>query len=216
MTPYEYGDAQVAKLKREIMVLFRKAMLMRFDEINSTDTAKVIRRIYRTIGKRTRVYLEDLVDYIWFTVLEEHNLTLDERAQARLRLSTPREFVDAYLSGYDPVTKYVYDHELDRKRARLFESLIADRESDNPTAIDTDYIRAQKLVTGQTEQYFIDVEDAARNRVYEAMGVPNVRWITEDDERVCEECGPMHGLVFPIDRIPPKPHPRCRCHTEPA
>jgi SPP1 gp7 family putative phage head morphogenesis protein len=45
---------------------------------------------------------------------------------------------------------------------------------------------------------------------------PHFTWITADDERVCEICGPLDGNMFAVgDPAAPRPvestHPRCRC-----
>jgi SPP1 gp7 family putative phage head morphogenesis protein len=42
-------------------------------------------------------------------------------------------------------------------------------------------------------------------------------WMTAMDERVCDECGPNHGQVFPLaqlDELIPA-HPNCRCWPQP-
>ena len=44
--------------------------------------------------------------------------------------------------------------------------------------------------------------------------VPEVwtRWATREDERVCPECGPLDGLVWPDGEGPAPPlHVNCRC-----
>lgn len=39
-----------------------------------------------------------------------------------------------------------------------------------------------------------------------------VRWITEEDDRVCGICEPRHGVLYTPSTVPPCPaHPRCRC-----
>lgn len=40
------------------------------------------------------------------------------------------------------------------------------------------------------------------------------RWITEEDELVCSQCGPLHNVVF--DYAPRKAHHGCRCEVLPA
>jgi uncharacterized protein with gpF-like domain len=43
------------------------------------------------------------------------------------------------------------------------------------------------------------------------------QWQTADDERVCPECGPLHGLAWPEDDGPQPPlHVNCRCWREPV
>lgn len=45
-----------------------------------------------------------------------------------------------------------------------------------------------------------------------------VRWMTQEDERVCPICGPMHGIVLreseAMSRFPA--HPNCRCRLDPV
>lgn len=47
-----------------------------------------------------------------------------------------------------------------------------------------------------------------------------LRWITQNDERTCTLCGPLHGAVGTIDGVFPggqtqPAHARCRCTVEP-
>lgn len=62
----------------------------------------------------------------------------------------------------------------------------------------------------------IDTEDRAAITAYRDAGVEEVMWITQRDGRVCEECITLNGLIFPIDRVPDKPHYNCRCYLEPV
>jgi SPP1 gp7 family putative phage head morphogenesis protein len=50
-------------------------------------------------------------------------------------------------------------------------------------------------------------------------GIKRVQWMTARDERVCEWCGPLDGLIFPLDQLPqggPPIHPQCRCMIRPV
>lgn len=89
----------------------------------------------------------------------------------------------------------------------------------------------RRLTTGTalTKGTFPKVEQRARviartetNRAFNQgvlwqfrqVGVRFVQWMTARDERVCEWCGPLDGLIFPIDRVPgggPPLHPSDRC-----
>lgn len=60
----------------------------------------------------------------------------------------------------------------------------------------------------------------ARRRIFKELGVTKYRFYTRADERTCEICGSMHGLVFPISSyeigVNASPmHPRCRCWEVP-
>ncbi len=115
----------------------------------------------------------------------------------------------AFLAAYNPVTEYVYKHEVDRKRARFAEAVIA--SANKLEAIK----RAMMAWIKQTQQFGIMVEDHAVITAYKDMGVKRVRWITQVDERRCPECKARHKKVYPINKIPPKPHWGCRCYFIP-
>lgn len=60
----------------------------------------------------------------------------------------------------------------------------------------------------------------ARQKIFKELGITKYRFYTEPDERRCEVCGSMHGLVFPISAyevgVTASPlHPRCRCWEVP-
>lgn len=114
------------------------------------------------------------------------------------------------LSQYNPTTEYVYINEVGRKQERFAEAVFS--SANKLAAIQ----RAARLWINQTAQYVITVEDAAVLEAYKKMGVERVRWYTQPDERRCPECKSMHGNVYEIDNIPPKPHHRCRCYLVPV
>ena len=60
----------------------------------------------------------------------------------------------------------------------------------------------------------------ARKEVFKELGVKKYRFYTRPDERRCEHCGALHGLIFPISAyevgVTASPiHPRCRCWEVP-
>ena len=59
-----------------------------------------------------------------------------------------------------------------------------------------------------------------RKKIFKELGIKRYQWFTRRDERVCEECGPLHGRVFPINQYEvgvtaPPIHPNDRCWTVP-
>jgi SPP1 gp7 family putative phage head morphogenesis protein len=120
----------------------------------------------------------------------------------------PTAFVLLLLLAYNPVTKYVFENEIERKRARFAESLIA---SETPSE---DMALAQRLVAGMNAQFMDDVTHETVILAYRDNGTTKVRWVTSPDDRRCKECRSMHGKIYPIDRIPTKPHIHCRCWVE--
>lgn len=64
------------------------------------------------------------------------------------------------------------------------------------------------------------VGSLARKKIFGELGITKYRFYTKPDERRCETCGSMHGLVFPISAyevgVTASPmHPRCRCWEVP-
>lgn len=59
-----------------------------------------------------------------------------------------------------------------------------------------------------------------RRKIFGELGITKYQFYTKPDERRCETCGAMHGLVFPISAyevgVTASPlHPRCRCWEVP-
>lgn len=54
---------------------------------------------------------------------------------------------------------------------------------------------------------------------FRQAGITRVQWMTARDERVCEWCGPLDGLIFPLDDMPyggPPIHPGEGCFIRPV
>lgn len=119
-----------------------------------------------------------------------------------------KEWLLGLLLGYDVVTKYVYKHEIERKRARFVEALIATKKKQQ------EFTTASNLLWNQTAQYAINVTDEALMQAYIDTGVKKVRWITEKDSRVCPVCAARRNKIYFIKSAPKKTHPRCRCYYE--
>lgn len=118
------------------------------------------------------------------------------------------QWLQDFLFLYNPVTKYVYENEVERKRGRMAEAVIA---SPSPQKdIDT----ALRYWVLMTTQYAIDVTDQAYREALLAEGVSRVRWVAEMDDRTCPVCRARDDRVYAISAIPPKPHINCRCWLE--
>lgn len=131
-------------------------------------------------------------------------------------IPTDEKYVDGVLGEYNPVTGYLYYAEADRKRARLAEALIAAVIA----GLRSDYHKELKkfadLWHTQTKQYAETMVDKTRVETFKKNGIRRVRWVTENDEKVCHICKERDGKVYDIDKIPVKPHYRCRCWIEPV
>ena len=64
------------------------------------------------------------------------------------------------------------------------------------------------------------IGSAVRQEIFKRLGFSKYRFYTQADERTCEVCGSMHGLVFPVSALligsTASPlHPNCRCFEIP-
>lgn len=74
----------------------------------------------------------------------------------------------------------------------------------------------EKLALSESTAY----GSLARKKVFKELGITKYRFYSRVDERRCEVCGSMHGLIFPISAyevgVTASPlHPRCRCWEVP-
>lgn len=197
-TRYKAADRACAKLERQIAAEFQNLRL-RFplDHLNVAGLRKYTKTMYDRMEKRNF----DAYVLIAMTVYADMNVAEAER------------LVERVLSDYDPVTGYVYTREIPRKRDRAAEGMIAaaDRASLREAAA-----RAQRLWVAQTKQFADEVTDEAMLESYRDAGVTRVRWVSVEDEVRCGKCLMLDGKEFPIDEIPPKQHPHCRCYVVPV
>lgn len=64
------------------------------------------------------------------------------------------------------------------------------------------------------------VGSLARQKIFGELGISKYQFFTKPDERRCEQCGALHGLIFPMSAyevgVTASPiHPRCRCWEVP-
>ena len=192
-SPYSQTDKTTAYLNKQYAKLFRK--LTSFDELNVIN---VSHEIYDEVEKLVERESTRLVKSVYDSYSKEHILSAEEA----------NAFVLALMLAYNPTTKYIYKNELERKRARFAEGVIS---SDAP--IDEVEL-AKRLLVALNRQFEDDVTFEAVIRAYEDDGVERVRWVTAKDDKRCKECKAREGKIYPIHRIPPKPHRYCRCYVE--
>lgn len=120
-------------------------------------------------------------------------------------------WIEEFFDEYNPVTKYVFSNEIDRKESRLFEALVASTEERHKS-----YQTAENLLIRQVKQYAIDLEDSIAMVVYEDTGVKKVQWNAEDDYKTCSVCNELDGEIFELKDAPPKQHHNCRCWYTPV
>ena len=196
---YRRTDIILKFLIREFIEMFDdfKSNLLRKDELN---TLQKVSDLYTRLVQITEQKLLEL-GQIQFEYIMQGDFDYDLIDSAWLQ---------EIFENYNEVTKYVYANEIERKRSYLYEALMS---SDTPT---NEIDKALRLWSFMVGQMAVDVTDEATLTAYRLSGVAFVKWVSENDSRRCEHCKDMDGEIFPIDEIPPKPHPNCRCFTIPA
>lgn len=194
INPYRLADKAQELLSRKAVRRFQtaqsKAALCNFDELNVLEICK---DLYENLSAdNQKVFLE--------------------LAQEQYKASEPHgdkvpdiDWLLELLLMYDPVTLYVYEHEVERKRDRTAEAI-------NASGAKAKEFRRGLSYWGQMTAHYADaVSDRATLKAFEDAGIKKVQWHTEHDNRVCEICRQRDKKIYPIGKVPPKPHWGCRC-----
>ena len=205
--PYQKADAAAEKIIRKISQEFRHNRLAHFDEMSVIQTRKHIKKLFGDVEK---IIKKELLKLLLPLEDDYYDIALDMGFDGDIE-DLDESFVEEFFEEYNPVTKYVFKNELGRKESRLFEALVA-----VPLDKVHIYAAAEKLLKRQVQQAVIDLEDEVAKTVYKALGVKEVLWISEQDDRTCGVCQEMDGTVYELDDVPPKPHYHCRCYLIPV
>ena len=194
-TPYRKTDKTITYLNKQYGRMFRKAAS--FDALNIID---ISHEIYEEAYQLAEQEAIRLVESVYSSYRRGEEVTAGS--------FNPVAFVLAMVLAYNPVTKYVYKNEIDRKRARFAESMLA---STTPAE---EIARAKRLLAATNAQFMDDVTFDTLIQAYKDNGTKMVRWVTAVDDRRCKQCAARHGKKYPIDKVPAKPHIHCRCYVE--
>lgn len=196
---YGYSDLIFKNLERRYIGLFNKLKNVPSDE---KEVIRLVNEIYREVDEITRKYLLILAIKVYRKILEE--LEIEDIVD-----TITEYWIAKILTDYDKVTKYIYVHEVDRKRARTIESIIA---SDNKAKeVDT----AKKQFSRQAKQYADNIVMKAVEQAFKDSNIKEVVWETEEDLKVCAICEDLEGKIFRLPDVPSKPHYGCRCWLTP-
>lgn len=186
---------------------------MKFDEYNYTD--KVVRyislrfiRIFNNCKKKRKP--KEVIDDFYEMYEDLLEIAIDAYIKIARHYgddSMGREWVEEILNGYDPVTKYIFMQEVDRKRSRHTEAVIASEIPEKETD------KALRLWSNMVRQYADNITDRAYEETLKKDGAKEVMWVTQRDGKVCSECSERDGKMYPINKIPSKPHIGCRCYV---
>lgn len=192
--PYQLADDTADILNRKAIERFRKAkkkmQIAGFDELS---IIKICRLLYQELEKDNYQAFLDLAILAYLDAEPHGNERPDE------------SWIFAMLDDYNPVTLYVYEHEVKRKQQRAEEAI--NSTDKKKKALDD----ALRYWSQMTTQYTIDISDQATIKAFKDAGVKEVVWHTEEDSRVCPICKSRNGKTYPITKIPIKPHWGCRC-----
>lgn len=192
---YEYTD--------KVLKSLNKYFIAQFDRLNIISTENFLQTandFYKKLLKKTEGSFLDIAMLYYEDILEK-GVTPENKPDY--------EWLQKFLGEYNPVTKYSFYTETERKAARFAESVLATggKQAEKKTAL--------RYWANMVMQYGIDVTDYAILSAYRDNGVKKVIWISADDDKVCEICQGRDGQVYDIDNIPPKPHLNCRCYFVP-
>lgn len=207
---YKPYDEYSAALKRKVKQEFNRILLAGFDELNVIQAKKTTQVIWERIDRFIRKHLRELYGWVYEWVYVLYGKEPPDRDWTKA--------VDDWLKGYDPVTRYVYATELERKRLRLTEEILTAREYQDRPGLEQTVKTAAGLLLTQGLQYGLDLMGEAEKRAYEEVAEDAyVKYNACDDDRTCGDCWQYNGKVFPIDAAPRIPqHYRCRCWYTPA
>lgn len=194
---------RILRRKNEVK---RKLTILKFDNLN---VMKEMDSLYDGINDDCKkefraIYKERYAElWLYLTGKKARESFLDELAEMYLL---------GLLNEPDEQTHYAFEPELKRKRDRAKEAIDA---VPTQTQKQLELEKAIRYVTQQVGFYVDITEDAASLRAMKDAGITKVRWNIYGDDKVCSECRGMDGNIYPIDRVPDKPHLRCRCYLTP-
>ena len=208
---YQEADRQLDNiqsfLKREALHLDNTG----FDEIRSISTKTITIRLMKRLKKKNK-------KSFWLCALRAYRDAIEEAHKVGFK-GKGDDLQEAWMLGlldsYNYVTGYLYNPEAERKRLRLSEAINTAMSFEDRQLFSKEVKRFFNLWWTQTRQYMIDVVDHAETKAWEDIGVEYAMWVTAEDEKVCEECGSLHGKVFKLEDFPEKPHYNCRCRKVP-
>lgn len=191
---YEYTDKVISYIDKQLIERYsRLKSLASFDEVNVLEEANTLYRELNAIVRRAFI---SLADKVYNSTKKTDFGSIDE------------QWVDALLNGYDPVSKYVFNHEMDRRCARLIEAVIV---SDTKAQEIDSALRGMSFMC---RLYADRITDEATMKAYNDDGEDYVKWVSEKDEKVCSVCRKRDGRIYEIGNVPKDPHPNCRCRRE--
>lgn len=213
---YRKADDRMSAFLKWIALRFNQ--IRKFTSVRSETTAVFdeLNVLYRQIEYQSRD--------IFLTILQE---AYDDEISRKQR-HFDEDFLYLLLDEPDEYTTVSYKNELERKAEKFAEQIVSainrslqneDRRNENGVVIPIDkeirsiFDREFNSLGLLLDMYEVRLVDIGRQEAFEDDKVNRVRWVTRIDGKECDYCRSLNGHVFPVKRVPTKPHPRCRCYT---
>lgn len=226
---YTTTDEAIEVLQKKLVKRFRRAKSkIRLAEFDRIDVITEVEKLYTVLDNDFRENMLELALLIYDESIAEASEYGYEKISSAGSSSKSaksssesaknsskskkeiKNLISVILDTPDSITKYAYSTELYRKRDRLSEAL----ETRSDTAYE--WKRAMSLWAQMVTQYADIVTDNVVIETYKECGVKEVRWVTQQDGKVCKKCDELGGNVYPIDKAPGKQHWKCRCYYIPV
>ena len=210
---YETADRLIALLDKKLRRYINRLDVTGFSELNALviqrETTELIKKL---LADNKEAFKKIAEDAIAEAAADIENLTGEEAK----RVKADDKYVDEILNQYNEITGYLYYPEADRKRARLSEALIVALMLLDRSKYHDNLRKFANLWHTQTVQYEITITDETRVDIFDRNGIKKVKWNAEHDEKTCKVCRERDGKIYPIDKVPAKPHYNCRCWLTPV
>ena len=193
---YEYIDENVERLKKQTQTAFNnfRLSLLKFDELNVMQVKTKTESLFTKLKRQSDRFYTGLLNHLAESMgFEEDKYDLDE-----------------LLETYSGTLLYSFSTEMERKRERLFETMVAIDDMSDPEILSQQKKNIRNWNT-QVEEFGVDIERNIFLSELRDSGIRKVQWMTAEDERVCTDCSDLNGIVFDIDNVPRRPHIGCRC-----
>lgn len=226
---YEYTDKIYKKyallIVRAFTSLSGELIGLDFDELNAGKGYKTVSDKVKKVYKKCYDELIDILILLALHYFEEscENVTSKKGDKIKYfvgkrdgfrkeKVFDARKFVDNYLEKVNPIVKYIFNNEYERKMTRAVESILT---SSNKAEIKKQVDIAMKYWNRQAKQAGDNITMDAFLEGVEASGLEYVKWETREDEKVCPTCSARDGKIYRIDKIIIPLHYNCRCNIVP-
>ena len=193
---YEYIDENVERLNKQTQTAFNnfRLSLLKFDELNVMQVKTETESLFTKLKRQSEIFYTGLLNHLAdSTAFAEDNYDLDD-----------------LLETYSGTLLYSFSTEMERKRERLFETMVAIDDMSDPEILSQQKKNIRNWNT-QVEEFGVDIERNIFLSELRDSGIRKAQWMTAEDERVCIDCSDLNGIVFDIDNVPRRPHIGCRC-----